>query len=97
MPDVKFQPGQIVATPGALEALSRTGTNPDVLLRKHLTGDWGVVDSEDQEANDFALEDGGRLLSAYLLDDSTKVWIITEAVNDGGHRQSTCILLPDEY
>ena len=59
---------------------------------RHACGDWGTVCPDDALANDEALEEGERLLSAYKLRDGTKVWIITEA-----DRSSTCILLPDEY
>lgn len=38
-----------------------------------------------------------RLLSAYLLKDGTKIWIITEAADDNGKREATTILLPEEY
>jgi hypothetical protein len=43
-------------------------------------------------ANDRALRDGGRLLSAYRTARGTRLWVITEA-----DRSSTCILLPEEY
>ena len=84
--------GQIVATPGALEAFGRAGQNPAEFLRRHCSGDWGELDAEDWAANDRALQEGSRLLSAYKLRDGTKIWIITEA-----DRSSTCLLLPEEY
>jgi len=92
MPRAKFQLGQVVATPGALEALQESGQSPDFFLRKHITGDWGIVDREDWAANDQALVDGSRLLSAYRTLKGKKLWIITEA-----DRSSTCVLRPDEY
>jgi hypothetical protein len=85
----KFPLGRIVATPGAMDAFT-----PEQLLgmlRRHATGDWGEVDQHDWKANDTALKEGTRLLSAYTLND-TKVWIITEA-----DRSSTTFLLPSEY
>jgi len=89
-----FSPGHIVATPGALDALRSNGDTLALarLLSRHLSGDWGTVDAHDWQANDAALRDGTRLLSAYRLDDGTKLWIITEA-----DRSSTCVLLPSEY
>jgi hypothetical protein len=43
------------------------------------------------------LVSGGRLLSAYRVGE-TRIYVITEAVNDAtGRRDSTCILLPSEY
>ena len=87
-----FPPGQIVATPGALDALRGSGPALAVLLARHLSGQWGDLDAHDQQANDAALRDGSRLLSAYTLDDGTRIWVITEA-----DRSSTCVLLPSEY
>lgn len=61
-------------------------------LERHVAGDWGQVDQEDAAANDLALQEGARLLSAYKTLKGVKLWVITEA-----DRSSTCILLPDEY
>lgn len=85
-----FEVGVVVATPGALAVLAPE--EPLVLLRRHASGDWGEVDAHDRRANDKALKEGIRLLSAYTLPGGRKVWIITEA-----DRSSTCILLPEEY
>ena len=84
--------GQIVATPGALEALEQAGENSTTLLRRHLAGDWGEVDEDDRRENERSLADGCRLLSAYTLSNGTKLWIITEA-----DRSATTLLLPSEY
>ena len=94
-----FKPGQVLATPGALEALERSRQSVWFFLSRHLVGDWGVVDAEDAEANNQSLKDGSRLLSAYILDDveRTKIWLISEAENDHGNREATTALLPDEY
>jgi hypothetical protein len=88
----KFPPGQIVATPGALTAFEEAGEEPVTYLARHLAGDWGEVCEEDAKENDFSLEKGFRILSAYTLKDGTKIWVLTEA-----DRSSTCILLPSEY
>ncbi len=87
--------GQIVATPGALIALA--DTSPSTLLRRHASGDWGDLNAHDRAANDAALRDGSRLLSAYLVAQGVKVWIITEAADEDGHRAATTLLLPEEY
>jgi hypothetical protein len=88
----KFNLGQLVATPGALQALEEAGQSPAFFLDKHLAGDWGEVDADDRRANDEALITGERLLSAYRTLRGTKIWVITEA-----DRSSTCCLLPSEY
>ena len=93
----KFLPGSIVATPGALAALEASGETPFGYLTRHLHGDWGDLSEEDKAENELSLREGFRILSAYRLSNGTKIWIITEAANDQGVRESTCILLPSEY
>ena len=95
--DMRFSLGQIVATPGALEALQRNNVTGFDYLRRHASGDWGIVCEEDKQANEQALTTGARLMSAYFLPDETKLWIITEAAGDDGNRAATTLLLPDEY
>lgn len=93
-----FQLGQVVATPGALEAFEQADQTPLEILRRHAAGDWGEeLGAEDKALNDQALRDGSRILSAYRLKSGTKVWIITEAEDDQGRRASSCCLLPSEY
>src|SRR4051812_9783192 len=93
----KFELGRIVATPGALEALARAGQPAAEFIARHHRGDWGDLCSEDTAMNDEAVKDGGRILSAYILKTDETLWIITEAADDNGHRNSTCIMLPDDY
>lgn len=88
----RFDLGRVVATPGALEALERSGDAPVTFLRRHLGGDWGDLDEHDRLENELSVREGFRLLSAYVLKDGTKIWLITEA-----DRSSTTILLPSEY
>lgn len=88
----KFEVGQTVATPGALKAVGRSDASFTALLMRHVCGDWGDLSPEDARANDEALTNGDRILSAYVLSTGVKVWVITEA-----DRSSTCILLPEEY
>ncbi len=95
--DMRFSLGQIVATPGALEALQRNNVTGFDFLRRHASGDWGIVCEEDKQANEQALTTGARLMSAYFLPDETKLWIITEAADEAGKRVATTMLLPDEY
>jgi hypothetical protein len=88
----RFSLGQVVATPGALEALESAGQTPEEFLIRHVTGDFGELDAHDREANEQALEFGGRILSAYTLKDGTRLWLITES-----DRSATTFLKPDEY
>jgi hypothetical protein len=93
----KFSLGQLAATPGALNALDESGQTADFFLDRHLAGDWGEVCKGDWQLNDQALNDGSRVLSAYTTLKGKKLWIITEAADDAGHRAATTILLPEEY
>lgn len=86
----KFPLGQVYATRGIINSISRQEMT-DALIR-HSSGDWGDLDPEDKQANDDALEYGGRLFSAYTSSDGIRFWIITEA-----DRSYTTVLLPDEY
>ena len=92
-----FKLGQLLATPGALEAINEAGDSAAKFLRRHAAGDWGDVDGEDWKLNDESVRDGSRILSAYKTSNGVKLWIITEATDDEGNRAATTILLPDEY
>lgn len=98
-----FSLGQVLTTPGAIEALAEAYGNrwrieARELLTRHQAGDWGDIAKGDEGANERSLEDGTRLLSVYRLrslgpgQEGTRVWIITEA-----DRSATTILLPEEY
>ena len=92
----KFELGQVVATPGALEALEKSGQSPNEFLKRHLQREQGDLCDEDHELNGEALEDGSRILSAFHTT-GVKLWVITEAKDDNEHRSATTLLLPDEY
>ncbi len=87
-----FTLGQLVATPGALEAFGRNRQTPIDFVNRHSNHDWGDADDEDKRENEYSVAHGFRILSAYRLIDATRIWIITEA-----DRSSTTILLPSEY
>jgi hypothetical protein len=89
---MRFALGRVVATPGALRALERAGQLPAAFLDRHVNGDWGEVPEEDKQENEFSVQHGFRIVSAYTTSADEKIWIITEA-----DRSSTTILLPSEY
>lgn len=62
-----FSLGRVAATPGALELLKQTETDPAVLLARHVTGDWGDCDPQDAQTNQEALQQGARVMSVYRL------------------------------
>jgi hypothetical protein len=84
-----FALGRVVATPGALERFTH-----DQLfgcLKRHVSGDWGDLDTNDFRENTEALLSERRIFSSYVLS-TGKLWIITEA-----DRSVTTFLLPEEY
>jgi len=83
--------GRVVATPGALNLLGKSGGHPFEYLARHATGDWGELCAFDRRQNEIALRDGYRIFSSYDVP-AGRVWIITEA-----DRSITTILLPEEY
>src|SRR4051812_11880637 len=85
-----FELGSLMTTPAALEAVPEAEMAEAIL--RHNRGDWGDLDDEDKLANKRALDNGGRLLSAYKTASGTKFWIITEA-----NRAVTTVLLPEDY
>jgi len=94
--DVLFEFGLLLHTPGASAALGRNneGSGMSYLFR-HVTGDWGELDEEDRKEQTRSLKPDSpdqRILSSYLLEDGTKVWLITE-----WDRSVTTMLLPEEY
>ena len=92
MSRIRFAPGSVVATPGALDAFRAAGDSPLTYVQRHLAGDWGDLDDCDRRENELSLEHGWRILSAYTLRTGVKVWLITEA-----NRSVTTYLLPEEY
>jgi hypothetical protein len=93
----KFPLGRLLATPGSIEALARSGQSPGEFLARHAGCDWGEVCDDDKALNEDSLRDGSRLLSAYRTHQDVRVWIITEAADEHGHRICTTLLLPEEY
>jgi len=87
-----FELGQVVSTPAALELLKRHSMTPMQFLERHVTGDFGDLCDEDKEANNEAIWNEERILSSYKINETDKLWVITEA-----DRSSTCLLEPSDY
>jgi hypothetical protein len=90
----KVETDKIVATAGIADKMEEDLAFT-ALVKKcldwHLSGDWGDLCEEDRQANEDALKNGDRLLSAYGTR-GDKIWIITE-----WDRSVTTVLFPDEY
>jgi len=89
---MRFARGQVVATPGALQALEKAEQLPAAFLDRHVNGDWGEVPEADKQENAWSVAQGFRILSAYTTSAGDRIWILTEA-----DRSATTIVLPDEY
>ena len=87
---MKFDLGQLVITPAALEAVPADDICNSI--NRHVCGDWGDLDDADRRENELALRAGLRLLSVYHATNGIKFWLITEA-----DRRLTTILLPSDY
>lgn len=88
---MKFPLGMLAMTPGSQRLMERLGQEPIALIRRHANLEAGTLDPEDQRQNQLALEDGGRIMSAFEIH-GEPIWVITEA-----DRSVTTILLPEEY
>lgn len=84
-----FDLGQVVATADAALALARAKTQPEELLDRHRSADFGEVGEADRQANLDAIENGGRVRSAFLLPTGEVVLAVTE-------KRSTTLLTPTE-
>ena len=76
--------------------LEESNQSPMDFISRHVSGDWGDMCPDDKQLNDQALIDGSRLLSSYRTRKGAKLWIITEATDDSGHRAATTCILPSE-
>ena len=88
---MKFELGEVVITRAALTFCEKHKVNPLLLVGRHLAGDWGDVCKEDKQANEDALVNGDRLVSAYEAV-GQKFYIITEF-----DRSYTTIMLREDY
>lgn len=53
----QFSLGQVLATPGALEAMRASGQSESEFLSRHAQGDWGELSVDDRQLNDNAVGD----------------------------------------
>jgi len=84
-----FDLGLVSATAQAALSLAKSKTQPEELLHRHASVDFGEVDQARTDANLDAIQSGGRIASAYLLPTGDVVLVVTE--ND-----STTLLTPPE-
>ena len=99
-----FSGGELRASHGIAIAFMQDPKTLHPFLDRHFCGDWGDLSDDDKQANEDALFDGSRIFSAYQVPachererGPVKIWIITDAQDDDGNRENTCVLYPSEY
>lgn len=86
---LKFTLGKLVATRAVAEIFAPQTLF--ALIARYRAGDWGNLCDEDKQANEYAIQNGGRIVASYLIDEE-KLYVITEA-----DRSLTTILFAYEY
>ncbi len=90
---MRFQLGRVVATPRALDELSRANLDPMEYITRHVTGRWEGMKAPDILANELAIDCGElRVFSWFRLPSQAMLYVITE-----GDRSVTTLLLSSEY
>jgi hypothetical protein len=75
-----------------MDALNESGEWAAKYLLKHQCGEWSDLGEADKRENELSLEQNARILSAYVLANGQRIYIITE-----WDRLVTTILLCSEY
>ena len=92
-----FDLGNIYITVHANAVLADPPVDLRPLINRHHRGDWLEMAEDDQLANRAAVTDGSRVFSRFTLPGGRRVWIITEAEDEHGHRSHTTVLMPEDY
>lgn len=91
-PKALFQLGRVCWTAKARAALIVSATDPLPLLKRHMSGDWGILSDGEKQENERALRAGDSVLSAYTLPNTEiTITILTEA-----DRSRTTFMLPSD-
>ena len=53
MPKILFHPGDVMATADALRAMEFNEVTPQLLLRRHVSGDWGELPARERRKNEL--------------------------------------------
>ena len=84
MPKILFHLGDVLATADALRAMEFNEVTPQLLLRRHLHGDWGELCARERRKNDLrALIEDGHIVSRFRLSDGEIVLVTTNLTESG--------------
>jgi SAM-dependent methyltransferase len=87
-----FSLGAIETSSAASAALAAARLDPAVFLARHQRGDWGDVDEQQRQYNDWASQHDGIIWSTYKLCDDVELLVSTAA-----DRSYTRVLLETEF
>ncbi|MEB3081599.1 hypothetical protein VD792_26725 [Pseudomonas aeruginosa] len=74
-----FPVGALIFSAG-VDRLMRAGRlDPLPYFQRHASGDWGDVTDEQWQANNAALQSGGRLESLYMVHRQLSIRVVTAA------------------
>lgn len=84
MPKILFHPGDVLATADALRAMEFNEVTPQLLLGRHVRGDWGELPARERRRNELrALTEDGRIVSRFRLSDGEIVLVTTNMAEAG--------------
>ncbi|WP_191833349.1 hypothetical protein [Pseudomonas fluorescens] len=80
-----FPVGALIFSAG-VDRLMRAGRlDPLPYFQRHASGDWGDVTDEQWQANNAALQSGGRLESLYMVHRQLSIRVVTAADRSETH------------
>lgn len=90
----KFKPGRLTCSPSVnylmwLNPIFRMATHEALFL--HVAGSWGHVNEDEKWINEWALQEGEKLVSTYKIEGFPMLVVITEP-----DRTETAVLLSHE-
>ena len=84
MPKILFHPGDVLATADALRAMEFNEVTPQLLLGRHVHGDWGELPARERRKNELrALTEDGHIVSRFRLSDGEIVLVSTDLTEAG--------------
>ncbi|OMD44025.1 hypothetical protein ACDZ28_09100 [Paenibacillus sp. RS8] len=90
MSEELFELGEIKVTPAALEMITQFGVL--FVLNCHVIGNYGNVSEVDYKLNQWAIDNGERILSTYSGIWEKPIFVVTER-----DRSVTTVLLAEDY
>ncbi len=84
MPNILFHPGDVLVTADALRAMEFNEVTPQLLLGRHMRGDWGELSARELRKNHLrTLMEEGHIVSRFRLSDG-EIVLVTTNLNESG-------------